>query len=144
MMAYSFAQTGPQGNSKQDRYHNYKMLKLTEELELTEEQTAELFPLFREHREEIEQLHKEKKELLNKIDQILKDPNPDYDEGKKLCREIEDNYDINQEKRKNFYLDVEEILTDEQYLKFYLFESRFHKRVKKMIKNFEKEKIRTH
>lgn len=111
------------------------MWRLTEELELSEEQASIFFPKFKKHRDEMEQIMDQLRELGADIKSKL-------DEEK----EISDKYlkntlgkitTLEQRKvdaRKTFLNSMSGTLTNEQILKLSVFEQRFKGEIKKRMR----------
>ncbi len=110
-----------------------KLLKLTEELNLTEEQTAVIFPLVKKNREKLFELFKQKEKLIDSLDGLIRENKIDRKHCDKIIDAIDEiGYQIREE-MENFRNEMRDILTYKQYVKYIVFEEKFPRRLKKYL-----------
>lgn len=101
----------------------FRLYKMTEYLELTEEQTAKLFPRMaaarKAHEEGMDQARAKMKELRELVKK------EDWAKGAKLAEEIHALRGEQMRKHHEAMADLTKLFTDEQRAKFALFEQRF-------------------
>ncbi len=138
----------PRGDWDNDDRKNMKTMniwKLTEELELTEEQAEKFFPKFRSHQDKMEKIRKEGKESLKSIFETLKDgkdvSDKDLDAALKKFEKLE------REKVDNqiaFVKSLEGTLTNTQRAKLMLVPHKMRREAKDNIKKHKKSKQQRH
>ena len=67
LISNSIAQEDKKKDRRSEKMEMMTVWKLTEHLKLTEEQGDKFFPRFRSHREELEKIHKEHKQLMESL-----------------------------------------------------------------------------
>ena len=124
-----------------ERIETLKMWKLTEALDLNEQQTAKLFPLmtsFRKRQDSLRQvMESDIKQLKDAIDN-----NADSSEISDIIGEIVDIKDAQCRNEADFYSELQGILTIEQQGKFILFEIDFRRKMMDLIRDFHRGEMR--
>lgn len=121
---------GPQG----ERIEMIKMWKLTESLDLSEEQAQKFFPRYNSLVKELEDLGKQQRDLMKGMGEMLK-------EGKKvnekeLDRTVKQVTEIEKrkiDKKQQFVEGLGDILTPDQRAKYIVFEARFKRELRERI-----------
>ncbi|MBO8130849.1 MAG: hypothetical protein H0Z29_04935 [Candidatus Marinimicrobia bacterium] len=129
------------GMGKAERLRTIKIWKLTEYLDLTEDQSTRFFPRFNNLEDIIRDKYKEKMYLVKKIEEEI-----DKKDGSITSREVNSyidklygiDKDIINEKEK-FIRGLSDILTPEQQLKYLIFEDKFRMQMMKVFIKEEKE-----
>ncbi|MCX8105585.1 MAG: hypothetical protein N3D80_06925 [Ignavibacterium album] len=109
-------------------------VKLIEALNLTEDQSVRFFARRNEHRKEIEKLEMRSEELIRQMEDRLDEPtDKNLSEQKKLLNEFLDIRIQIENKRKQFILSLNDILSQEQITKLVVFEKRFRDEIRKIL-----------
>ncbi len=111
-----------------------KKWKLTEYLNLTEDQAEKFFPRLNELENQLKEIA-EKRQEFNKILNDMADGNDAN--NKEMNKIINQIYDLEVEKlkiRKDHYKNIDDILTIEQKAKYLVFEKKFKKRMKNQFR----------
>ncbi len=139
----SIAQPPPPPPEPRARMHEkvktIKMWKLTEELDLTEAETAKFFPLFNKFEKKIQSLHEKNDELVKKLQGYILAS----ETGKKtanIIQQIEQNEMEILKARTDFRKDAAKILDDTKLAKLVMFQHTFHHRLRDAI--WERHKMR--
>ncbi len=118
-------------------------IKLIEALNLTEEQSVRFFARRNEHRKEIEKLEKRSDDLIQAMEDKLKEQKEsNINEQKKLLSDFLDIRIQIENKRKQFILSLNDILTVEQITRLVVFEKQFRDEIRKILmkrKGFPKD-----
>ena len=124
--------------SKAMRYANdseelIRMWKLTEELDLTEETGAKLFPILHKYDEKRMELHKERRNTMNELRKALKDEATSDEAIQEVMNKLDKNTltasDLTRQQRE----ELKGILSPRQQAKFVLFQREFHREIRKII-----------
>lgn len=114
-----------------ERFQQMQMWKLTETLDLTDDQAAKFFPLFNSFQKEVDKIRDENDDLFEKLDAYIKTE----DKGK--IAGVIDQIDKNESKildsRKKFRLDAAKVLTEVQIGKLVHFQHEFPRRFRDAI-----------
>jgi len=117
--------------------------KITEELELTENQAEKFFPKFRTHQDAVDKLREEQKESLKSIHESLKDGKDVSDED--LAAAIKAFQKVEASKissRVDFIESLEGVLTTSQRAKLMLAPDKMRREAKENIKEHKKSRQR--
>lgn len=115
------------------RVEQLERIKLIESINMTEEQSVRFFARRNEHRKEIENIEKKIDESMLEIDRILNSGEIKESALKKLNEDILSNREKIENKRKQFILSLNDILSTEQISKLLLFERRFREEIRDLI-----------
>lgn len=121
-----------------NRLEMMKMWKLTDELELTEEQAEKFFPQYRTLMSDLENVTKQQHEVMKQIGELSKEKEVD---GKKLDNLVKQANDFEKKKidlKYNFFKEAGKVLTPEQQARHVIFEQQFRKQLKKGIREHGK------
>lgn len=109
-------------------------VKLIEALNLSEDQSVRFFARRNEHRKEIEKLEIRSEELIKLMeDKLDEQTDKNLSEQKKLLNEFLDIRIQIENKRKQFILSLNDILSQEQITKLVVFEKRFRDEIRKIL-----------
>ncbi len=123
-----------------EQIETIRMWKLTEALNLSEEQSMRFFPLFNKWEREKRQLDEERNRLLDQLENILDQERPKEREIKSLLKRLEENQTRRAKGRKDFWLQVSEILTLKQRAEYLIFQRNFERRIREIIKNIREHR----
>lgn len=109
-------------------------VKLIEALDLTEDQSVRFFARRNEHRREIEKLEERSDELLRIMENMLDERDEkNLAEQKKLLNELLDIRIQIENKRRQFILSLNDILTFDQISRLVVFEKKFREEIRKIL-----------
>lgn len=133
--------SGRSGAERIEKLRAIRIWKMTEYLDLTEEQSVKFFPRLRKNEEKIREKHRQKQILLDEIDRLIieKDGKLTEQDVKKYIDKLNQ---INQEivrLKTNFILESSDILTPEQQLKCMIFDDRFRDQMMRILSEKEIE-----
>jgi hypothetical protein len=118
------------------------MWKLTEELDLTEETGAKLFPILRKYDEKWIGLRKERRDLMQQLRKALEDEATSDKEMEGAMERVETNAlavsDLLRQQRQ----ELKGILSPRQQAKFILFQRQFHREIREIIAEARHRKVR--
>ncbi|MDY6863601.1 MAG: hypothetical protein SV062_11530 [Thermodesulfobacteriota bacterium] len=110
-----------------------KMWKLTEELNLSEEKGAKLFPVINKFEEKRNELKRSRIKLTKDLRKIVKGDKPSKKEIEEIINRLEKNQESLSELRKNSFKEIKNILSTEDQAKYILFLESFAKEMKNII-----------
>jgi Spy/CpxP family protein refolding chaperone len=119
------------------RVRTMKIWKMTEEIDLTEEQAVRFFPLLNEKEDKFEELEKTRQDILEKLGEIVWETKVNEKEVNKLINQFEELDAKKLEIREQFHKQAGQILTPTQMGKMVLFNHRFHSMMRDMVREFE-------
>lgn len=126
-------QRGPREHNR-EQISMMMMWRMTEELSLTEEQAAVLFPKLKKHRDEMEQIDSELKELSvdirNKIEKDEKITDKYFENSLKKMNDLGHK---RVDAKTAFLKSVKGTLSNEQVIKLSTFEQRFKREIKQKM-----------
>ena len=110
-----------------------RMWKLTEELDLTEETGAKLFPILHKYDEKRTELRRERHEIMNELRRALENVATSDEEIDAAMDKLDENalavFDLIRQQRQ----DLKGVLSLRQQAKFILFQREFHREIRKII-----------
>jgi len=109
------------------------MWKLTEELDLTQEEGAKVFPILRQYEEQKRALREENKHLVRELDRMIK-ANASEGELKKTIRALEENDTKLHEVQQEGFQKLEKILSVEQQAKYIVFQAEFRREIHGLLR----------
>lgn len=117
--------------ARRERLEALRIYKMTEFLNLTEDQAANFYPRLNAFENGIREKQKQQMKIIREIDRKVADGNFKTSEAevKKYSRQLADaERDMIQEKEK-FINELGDILTPEQQMRYLIFEARFRQRL---------------
>ncbi len=132
-LLFIFAQGKFEEKDPREIIEKVRIYKLTEELDLSEEQMTKLFPRLKEMRKNEQEFHKQRIEIVQKLKELLEEKAKEQEIIKTLSRLQE-----LQKKRFESQLreleEVKQILTPEQQARFIIFQEEFEKEIRDLIR----------
>ena len=104
--------------------------KLTEYLDISEEQGDTFFPRFNSFQKEHKSIHKQIGELFNEVDEMINDDKIDVGKIKEIKNQINELNHKRHQLKSEFIENNQDILTDEQLAKLLVFEHKFKRKLK--------------
>ena len=121
-----------------DRLEMMKMWKLTDELNLTEEQADKFFPKYRALMSDMEDVKKQKGDLMKQIGELSEEKEVDRGKLNSLVKQTSDLEKKKLDLKLEFYNETGKIFTPEQQARYVVFERKFKKELKKGIREHGK------
>ncbi len=123
-----------------DRLEMMKMWKLTDEINLTEEQAEKFFPKYRALMSDMEDVSKQQREVMKQIGELSKEEEVDDKKLNSLVKQANDFEKKKIDMKYEFFKETGKILTPEQQARYVVFERKFKKELKKGIREHGREK----
>ena len=111
---------------------NYRVYKMTNDLELTPNQSQQFFPMLRSHIIKMKNIEKKIFELDKKVNA---DNSIDWNEYKKIKNKLLDLENKKLREKSKFLTDLESILEPEQIAKYMFFDRRFRRDLQRRLKH---------
>ena len=125
---------GPDDRKPFERIEHFKKVRLIEMLDMKEEQSVRFFARLNEHENQKRDLMEDKREILDKIERLVRN-NGDDKAFESLFSEVaEVNTKLADEDRK-FFDGLSDILTAEQRGKYLLFERHFERELREAVRD---------
>lgn len=122
------------------RIETIKIWKLTEELNLTEQQSEKFFPAYNKFKDEMKATETERRRVIERLDELTIKEKPSADEINKLLDELEDlDRNINTVKEV-FRGKLKDILTIRQIGRLYVFEVMFQRQIQEIVRDIRKKR----
>lgn len=138
-----YAQERKERRIMDSKIEQLEKVKLIEALNLTEEQSVRFFARRNEFKKEIEKLERRSDDLIRILEDQLDEPeDKNLSEQKRLLNEFLDIRIQIENKRKQFILSLNDILTIEQMSRLVVFEKKFRDEIRKILmkrKGFPKD-----
>jgi len=128
----------PKEKRVRERIQMLRMWKLTEELDLTEKEAAELFPIFGKYDKKRARLHRQRRKLLEELRDLIQEGAPSA-RINEVIRRLEDNYRALSRMREEEWEEVKRVLTPDQQARYILFHERFARDMWRMIQKKHKK-----
>ena len=109
------------------------LLRMTRVLELTEEQTAKVFPIVSRIEKEKSEIHQQMGKQVRELRLILREEEPDQKELKNKINKIKELRNIIKKKDEELEARMEENLTLVQRAKFLMFSARFYRDLREQL-----------
>lgn len=126
----------------QEMVETIRIYKMSEELNLSQDQSVKFFPKLKEMRLAKEEFNQTRFKIAEQMEKFLQDSDKFSKEIKALVAELEANELKLREKEARIKKEIGNILTPEQQAKFMLFQMQFNKEMREMVgkaKKFHKE-----
>ena len=145
LISNSIAQEDKKKDRRSEKMEMMTVWKLTEHLKLTEKQGEKFFPRFRGHREELEKIHQEQRQLMKTLQEKIE--RGDEIKDNEINSQVDNLAELEKRKlefQKKYILDLEGVLNNAQRAKLIGFERRLRQEVKDQMKEHRKEKDRSY
>jgi hypothetical protein len=106
------------------KIRNYIAWKLVDYLQLTEDQSTRLFPLWRDYSDTRGNIQQERRQLFRKIEISAEDSAISTDNLLGLLKEYRNAEDNETKLKDTFFKNARKVLDDRQYVKLYTFDER--------------------
>lgn len=123
---------GP-GGKPLERLERLRTLRMVEMLDLKEDQSVRFFARLKEHDEARHELRKQKNEILDKIERLVRNHAEDSEYEEPFAQVMAIDQKILDENR-SFFVGLKDLLTTEQRAKLLLFERRFEGELRDAIR----------
>ncbi len=131
----------PPGARPFERIEQWKKLRLIEVLDMKEEQSARFFARLNEHEAQRRELHKEKGEVLDKLDRLVRN-HAEAAELEKVIPQVLAVDDRIHDEQNKFFLSLGDILTVDQRAKLLLFDRQFEKELRDAMREAQRKRWR--
>jgi Spy/CpxP family protein refolding chaperone len=133
---------GPPGRRDriERRVHTMKMWKLTEELDLSEEQATRFIPMMNEMERKMEEVQRNRQETLRKLGDLAWEEKSKPEEINKLLDNLENLEQQQMDLRRQFRKDAAGVLKPDQMGRMVLFNLRFADTMRDAIREFEERR----
>jgi|UniRef100_A0A7V3VUQ3 Spy/CpxP family protein refolding chaperone len=128
-----FAQEEFERKDPREIIERVRIYKLTEALDLSEEQAAKLFPHLKEMRKNEQEFQRQRMELLKDLKDLL-NRKADESEIIKVLNRYQELQKKRMESQINEIEGIKKILTPEQQAKFLIFQEEFEQEIRELIK----------
>lgn len=119
--------------ARREKIEALRIYKMTEFLNLSEQQAMNFYPRLNAFENTIRQKHKEQIRLIKEIDKKVKEGNYNPNDVKKYCSQLA-NYEREMiQEKERFIESLNDILTPEQQLKYLIFEAHFREHLIRSI-----------
>lgn len=125
-----------------ERIERFKRMRLVEMLDLNEEQSVRFFPRLNEFENSRREIKKQKDEVLDKIDRLIRNSVSDQKEYEKLFAEVEAIDRKAGEEKLTFFNSLSDLLSIQQRAKLVLFERRFEAELRDAVREVQKRRGR--
>ncbi len=145
LISNSIAQEDKKKDRRSEKMEMMTVWKLTEHLKLTEEQGEKFFPRFRGHREELEKIHQEQRQLMQTLQEKIE--RGDEIKDNDIKSQVENLAELENKKldlQGEFITGLEGVLNNTQRAKLIGFERRLRQEVRDQLRENRKEKKRSH
>ncbi len=124
-----------------ERLERYKKLQMIEVLKLDEETGLKLISRYNNHRKSIQQLEKERGELMDKIESQVQSSVADGEYQKSFNELIDIERKIT-ETRKKYMESLKEIFSTKQIAEYLIFERNFMKDLRNVVNDIQKQRMK--
>lgn len=125
----------PMNPERRERMESLRIWKMTEFLELSSDQSVLFFPKLREYEKSIRSDQEGQREIIRRINEKIEREADriGQDDVRKYTQQMTDFEKRIIDKKQKFILDLSDVLTPEQQMKFIIFDSNFRNRLMKML-----------
>ncbi len=127
------AQRPANDSIREARTNTLRLLKMTEELHLNEAQTAGLFPLYREHRDQLKKFHHQRRKIIEDMEKVARANTFRHEDKERLLTQFDQLNDEIMDENKLFRDKIAKLLDERQFIQFLVFEEKFLERVRDML-----------
>ena len=118
-----------------------KAWQLTEDLDLSEEQAQALFPTQKAYEDRNKELGEQREAIEEKLDKLLQAEEKDKDLIKEKMTRLKEIDEQTKTNKDQFQGKLAKILTVEQQAKYQLFDKKFDTKLRRMIRDIQKEDL---
>ena len=130
---------GPRHEKIRERIRTVKIWKLTEELNLSEEQSEKFFPAYNKFQADREAIEDKRRETIKQLDELTLSEDPSGEQINSLLDQLESLDQELRDKKAGFRIKLEDILTIRQIGRLYLFEMHFQRQIQEIIRDARME-----
>lgn len=144
LVSGAIAQPG-QEFSPERREMRIRMLRtwrLIEELDLTEEQSTKFFPIMNRFDDKEREINQKRRRIMVELREVLSRDNASEKEIKEKIAALRNGEQERHSNRDKFYEDVAKVLSVSQQARLLLFEERFQREVREIIRDFRERRER--
>lgn len=125
----------PMNPERRERMESLRIWKMTEFLELSSDQSVLFFPKLREYEASIRSDQEGQREIIRRINEKIEREADriSQEDVRKYTQQMTDFEKRIIDKKQKFILDLSDVLTPEQQMKFIIFDSNFRNRLMKML-----------
>jgi hypothetical protein len=129
---------------RREKIEALRVYRMTEFLNLTEEQAVTFFPRLNAFENNIRQKQQQQMSLIREIDNKIKDANFKTSEAevKKYCRQLADTERELIKEKEKFVEELGTVLSPEQQLRYLIFEARFRERLIRSLHIIEEKEVK--
>jgi Spy/CpxP family protein refolding chaperone len=125
-----------------ERVDQLRKVRMIDELDLKEEQSVRFFARLSEFDKRRKELMKERHELLDKLEQMIKD-NADEKELEKMFPALVGMEQRMAEEKAKFFGGLSDVLSTQQRAKLLVFERAFEKELREAVRDTQRRRMRT-
>lgn len=122
-----------------ERIEQLKKVRMMEELNLEEEVWIKFFARYNKHRDDVEELAKERMKAVRHLEELETGNAPDAELGKAVTDILDIEKKIS-ELRSRYYEDLKEILSQKQIAQYIVFEWKFYRNLRERLQEMEKNR----
>ena len=130
---------GPRREQIRKRINTIKIWKMTEELNLSEQQSEKFFPIYNTFESKRKEAEDQRFDLLRILDDLTLEENPSETEIYKLIDQLENIDQQMVNNRVEFKNKLKEILTTRQIGRLFVFEIKFQRQIQNIIRDVKME-----
>ncbi|MEO0137762.1 MAG: Spy/CpxP family protein refolding chaperone [candidate division WOR-3 bacterium] len=134
-----FAQVRPEEKDPREIIEKVRIYKLTEELDLTEEQMTKLFPKLKAMRKDEQEFYRQRGTLIKELKNLL-DEKADEGEILKILNKLQELQKKRHETQLKEFEEIRQILTPIQQAKFIIFQEEFEREIRELIREVRRRR----
>ena len=126
---------GPMDPARREQMEALRIWKMTEYIDLSSEQSVQFFPRLKEYENFIRENQDKQRDIMTKIHQMSNDKNYTAT-GKDVNKYAKQLADLEKEisdRKETFIISIGDVLTEDQQMKFIVFDNRFRNRLMRSI-----------
>jgi len=125
----------PMDPARREKMEALRIWKMTEYLEISTEQSVQFFPRLKEFEDFICKNQDKQRDIMLKIHQMSKDKNytATGQDIKKYAKQLADLEKEISDRKEAFIISIGDVLTEDQQIKFIVFDNRFRNRLMRSI-----------
>ena len=135
MITFSFVVAKPPHGEGGEKARMLMKWKLTEYLDISEEQGDKFFPKFNSFEKEQKSIHEKIGKLFDQVEEMIDDEKINSNEIQNIQNEINNLEHERHLLRNEFIENIKDVLSEEQIAKLIVFKHKFKRKMKKELKN---------